>query len=85
MNVAQAVRDYLTAHGIKQAYLAPKCGWTKQKTSAIVLGKVFYLHNSPNNSKSDVFLNSRDEKEKEPDTFHQKHLQAPELLGTAIT
>ncbi len=39
MSVAQAVRDYLIAHGIKQAYLAQKCGWTRQKTSAIVLGK----------------------------------------------
>lgn len=39
MNVAQAVRDYLTEHGIKQTYLAQKCGWTRQKTSAIVLGK----------------------------------------------
>lgn len=39
VSVAQAVQDYLTEHGIKQTYLAQKCGWTKQKTSAIVLGK----------------------------------------------
>lgn len=39
MRVAEAVRDYLVAHGIKQTYLAKECGWTKQKTSSIVSGK----------------------------------------------
>ncbi len=39
MGVAEAVRDYLGENGIKQTHLAERCGWTKQKTNAIVTGR----------------------------------------------
>lgn len=39
MSIIQAVQLYLSNHGIKQSFIAQKCGWTKQKTSAIVRGK----------------------------------------------
>lgn len=39
VDTAKAVREYITSHGIKQAFIAERCGWTKQKTSAIVRGE----------------------------------------------
>ena len=39
MGVAQSVQLYLKDHGIKQAFIAEKCGWSKQKTSCILSGK----------------------------------------------
>lgn len=39
MAIAPAIRDYLRDHGIKQAFIAEKCGWSKQKTSCIINGK----------------------------------------------
>lgn len=39
MAIAPAIRDYLQDHGIKQAFIAEKCGWSKQKTSCIISGK----------------------------------------------
>ena len=39
MLVSLAIKDYLTAHGIKQSFVAEKCGWSKQKTNCIVNGK----------------------------------------------
>lgn len=39
MNIEQSIREYLICHGIKQTFIAEKCGWTKQKTNAIVTGK----------------------------------------------
>ena len=38
MSVAQSVQKYLKDHGIKQAFIAEKCGWSKQKTSRIISG-----------------------------------------------
>lgn len=38
MTIAQAVREYLDSAGIKQSFLAEKCGWTKQRMSSIVRG-----------------------------------------------
>jgi len=39
MNIERAIREYLIAHGIKQTFVAERCGWTKQKTNAIVTGR----------------------------------------------
>jgi len=39
MNISSCVREYLDSRGIKQAFLAERCGWSKQKTSCIVGGK----------------------------------------------
>ena len=39
MNIELAIREYLISHGIKQAFVADKCGWSKQKTNAIMTGK----------------------------------------------
>lgn len=33
------IRKYLEDHGIKQTFISDRCGWTKQKTHAIVTGK----------------------------------------------
>lgn len=39
MSVAYAVRAYLRENGIKQTFLSEKCGWSKQKTSAMISGR----------------------------------------------
>ena len=39
MDVALAMQQYLNSHGIKQTFIAEKCGWSKQKTNTIVRGK----------------------------------------------
>lgn len=39
MTIAQSLRDYLLSHGIKQTFVAEKCGWSKQKVNCIVSGK----------------------------------------------
>ena len=39
MTIASAIRMYLQGHGIKQTFIAEKCGWSKQKMSCIVNGK----------------------------------------------
>ena len=39
MSVSQDVQKYLKNHGIKQSFIAEKCGWSKQKTSNIVSGR----------------------------------------------
>ena len=39
MNIAQAVYAYISSRGIQQKFIAEKCGWSKQKTSAIIRGK----------------------------------------------
>lgn len=39
MTIAQALRNYLISHGIKQTFIAEKCGWSKQKVNCIVSGK----------------------------------------------
>jgi len=39
MSISLVIKDYLTAHGIKQAFIASKCGWSKQKANCIVNGK----------------------------------------------
>lgn len=39
MTMELAIRKYLIDHGIKQTFISDKCGWTKQKTNAIVTGK----------------------------------------------
>lgn len=39
MSIAKAVREYLTTHGIRQSHIAEVCGWSKQKTSAIINGR----------------------------------------------
>jgi len=39
MNVSQAVKQYIESNGIKQTFLAEKCGWTKQKMSSIITGR----------------------------------------------
>lgn len=37
--MAQAVKRYMVSHGIKQIFLAEKCGWSRQKTSSIIRGE----------------------------------------------
>lgn len=39
MSIELAIRDYLVSHGITQAFVARKCGWSKQRTNAILTGK----------------------------------------------
>lgn len=39
MSIAESVRSYIKERGIKQNFIAEKCGWSKQKTSSIVRGK----------------------------------------------
>lgn len=39
MTIASTIRAYLQDHGIKQTFIAEKCGWSKQKMSHIVNGK----------------------------------------------
>ena len=33
------IREYLKDHGITQAFVAQKCGWSRQRTNAILTGK----------------------------------------------
>lgn len=39
MGLATKIRQYLKEQGIKQKFISEKCGWSKQKTSAIINGK----------------------------------------------
>lgn len=39
MGIDRAIKDYLSSHGIKQTFVSGRCGWSKQKTNAIVTGK----------------------------------------------
>ena len=39
MTIAQALKEYLDSHGIKQAFIAEQCGWSKQKVNCIISGK----------------------------------------------
>ena len=39
MSVASAIREYLKSHGIKQSFVAEKCGWSRQKLNCIINGK----------------------------------------------
>jgi len=39
MLISFAIKDYLTTHGIKQVFVAEKCGWSKQKTNCIINGR----------------------------------------------
>lgn len=39
MSIALAVRDYLSEHGIKQSFVADKCGWSRQKMNCMINGK----------------------------------------------
>lgn len=39
MSIETAIREYLVGHGIKQSFVAEKCGWSKQKTNCIATGK----------------------------------------------
>lgn len=39
MQISVALKEYLTAHGIKQTFVAEKCGWSKQKINCIVSGR----------------------------------------------
>lgn len=39
VTIGQSVKEYLVSHGITQAFVARKCGWTKQKASNIFSGK----------------------------------------------
>lgn len=39
MTIEQAIKDYLTTHGISQAFVARKCGFSKQKLSTILTGR----------------------------------------------
>lgn len=36
MTIASTIRAYLQDHGIKQTFIAEKCGWSKQELSCIV-------------------------------------------------
>lgn len=39
MGIEMAIREYLVGHGIKQSFVAEKCGWSKQKIHSIATGK----------------------------------------------
>lgn len=39
MTIELAIREYLISHGISQAFVARKCGWSKRRINAILTGK----------------------------------------------
>lgn len=39
MNIASSIREYLNAHGIRQTFVAERCGWSRQKINAIMCSK----------------------------------------------
>lgn len=39
LRIEQAIKEYLKNHGIKQAFVAERCDWTKQRMNAILTGK----------------------------------------------
>lgn len=39
MDVVKNLTDYLGANGIKQVFVAEKCGWTRQRMNTICSGK----------------------------------------------
>ena len=39
MDISNRIREYLGPHGVKQVFIADKCGWSRQKTNTIVCGK----------------------------------------------
>ena len=39
MTVELAIREYLISHGISQAFVARKCGWSRQRANSILTGK----------------------------------------------
>ena len=39
MSIAKRIQTYLKGHGIKQAFIADTCGWSRQKTSYILCGR----------------------------------------------
>ena len=39
MELHECIATYMRANGVKQAYIADKCKWSKQKTSDIIRGK----------------------------------------------
>lgn len=38
MQIELAIREYLISHGITQAFVAQKCGWSRQRANAIFTG-----------------------------------------------
>lgn len=39
MQIELTIREYLISHGITQAFIARKCGWSKQRANALFTGK----------------------------------------------
>ena len=39
MLIELAIREYLINHGITQAFISRKCGWSRTRTNAILTGK----------------------------------------------
>lgn len=39
VSIEMTIREYLIGHGIKQSFVAEKCGWSKQKANSIATGK----------------------------------------------
>ncbi len=39
MNIAGTIREYLRDNKIRQTTISERCGWSKQKTSAIIRGQ----------------------------------------------
>ena len=39
MEVGPTIKAYMEAHGIKQIFIAKKCGWTAQRLSNVLNGK----------------------------------------------
>lgn len=37
--IHQRIKEYLVSKGIKQSFVAKRCGWSKQKTSLLLNGK----------------------------------------------
>lgn len=38
LNIGLAIRNYVVDKGIKQTFIAEKCGWSKQKVNRILRG-----------------------------------------------
>ena len=39
MTTEQSIREYLDSHGIKQAFIAKKCGWRRSKICDLLHGR----------------------------------------------
>lgn len=67
--IHQRIKEYLVSKGIKQSFVAKRCGWSKQKTSLLLNGKTkmpveeFFLICDAIGVSYDFFVKERGENE----------------------